>query len=634
VLADDFNNDGLPDLVFLSPSTATLVLTGDHQQEATTLDLERIDAVTTTDVENDGWLDIAVVGGAGDEPRILLLRNRGGRIAAGSVTLPRLGSGSRDLIDLDADGDGDTDLLAIDSDGRLVLLRNDTETENRQLKLVLRSFVGHPSSIGTRVEVRREDHVVSRWTQRELPIEIGMGPHKQADSIQTLWPNGVAKNEIDVAVTSAPLVISILEFVRTSSCPFLYAWADGEWEFVTDLLGTAPLNVAVARDVPMPPDPDEMVVFGTAARFMDGESAVRLRITSELREVTYLNHAELLAMEHPPDVRIFSRDRAALTTVDGPRFMAGRKPVAARRAIGSDGIDRTKELAVADEVVAPPGQMLPPPLVGFTQPLSIELDFGPLDEAEDYLLALTGWYRFGSSSTNIAASQRSDLDVIWPRLEVADADGNWRLVDEHVGFPAGNTKTIVCDLSDKLPKGARRLRLTTSFEVRWDHVALYKSVPAEEIKITRMSPTRAELAWHGFAELRSARDDLPSVPNLARMSDTPPWQTTVPGWCTRYGEVLPLVTSTDDTLAILNSGDGVTLKFDARRLGPVPAGMARTFALFTRGWIKEEDPNSLDDRAVSPLPDQQLSSDRSVGDWELEYNTRWVPRESGKAVEQ
>ena len=89
------------------------------------------------------------------------------------------------MLDLDADNDGHTDLMSIADDGELALLRNETATENRQLKLALRSFAGQPSSIGVRVQVRREDFVTTRWTQRELPIEIGMGPRSAADSIQT-----------------------------------------------------------------------------------------------------------------------------------------------------------------------------------------------------------------------------------------------------------------------------------------------------------------------------------------------------------------------------------------------------------------------------------------------------------------
>ena len=92
-----------------------------------------------------------------------------------------------------------------------------------------------------------------------------------------------------------------------------------------------------------------------------------------------------------------------------------------------------------------------------------------------------------------------------------------------VGFPAGNTKTIVCDLSGKLPAGTRRLRLTTSFEVRWDRIALYDAVPADALAVTELEPATADLQWHGFAELRANADDQPQVPNLSRMSNTPPW---------------------------------------------------------------------------------------------------------------
>jgi hypothetical protein len=438
--------------------------------------------------------------------------------------------------------------------------------------------------------------------------------------------NGIARNEIGVALAAEPVRITIVEFVRTSSCPFLYAWVDGAWEFVTDLLGTAPLNVSVARGVPMPPDPDEVVVLGPAERFVDADIVARVRITSELREVIYLDQARLLAIDHPSDTTIFSRDRVAPTGVDGKQIRVGRNPVAPKSAIGSDGMDRTAAVAKEDGVFAPPGRVLPPPVIGFTEPLTLELDFGEVDQCNSWLLALTGWFKFGNSSTNIAASQRGDLQVIWPRLEAAGADGRWHVVEEIVGFPAGNTKTIVCNLAGKLPADAWRLRLTTSFEVRWDHIALYETVPADQVRISELEPAAALLEWHGFAELRPQADDQPQVPNLARMSDTPPWFTSVAGWCTRYGDVMPLVAAADPKMAILNSGDGATIEFFADKLPPQEPGTERTLALYTRGWIKEADPNTFPDRRVEPLPETGDATSETIGDWQLEYNTRWVPQ--------
>jgi hypothetical protein len=530
------------------------------------------------------------------------------------------------LLDADVDGDGRTDLVLVDDSGRPIVLHNETPTSNRQMKLALRSFVGSPSSIGVRVQVRAGNFVVSRWTSRELPIEIGMDQKQRADTVQTLWMNGIAKNEIDVAVTPDPVQITIVEFVRSSSCPFLYAWTDGTWEFVTDLLGTAPLNVAVARSVPMPPDPDEVVVLGPSERFSDGKTAAQIRITSELREVIYLNEMRLLAVDHPAETAVFSGDRATPAAgINGAQIQVGKNARAPRSAIGSDGIDRTEMIALEDGIFAPPGAVLPPPVVGFTEPLSIELDFGELDPDKQCFLALTGWFKFGNSSTNIAASQRKDLQVIWPRLEARDAHGWWHLVDDAVGFPAGNTKTIVCNLSEKLPAGANRLRLTTSFEVRWDRIALFEAVPPNATRITEVRPTVAQLHWHGFAELRPTSLDQPQVPNLASLTNTPPWLTNLEGWCTRYGEITPLLVAADPMMAILNSGDAATIEFDSAGLPERPPGAARTLLLYTRGWIKEEDPNSLPDRQVDPLPESQGGESQMEDDWQLEYNTRWVP---------
>jgi len=141
-----------------------------------------------------------------------------------------------------------------------------------------------------------------------------------------------------------------------------------------------------------------------------------------------------------------------------------------------------------------------------------------------------------------------------------------------------------------------------------------------------VAPATASLQWHGFAELRPAALDRPQVPNLARVSDAPPWSTTVEGWYTRYGDIAALVSSSDERPAILNSGDGATLDFPAASLPQLAPGTVRTLLLYNRGWIKEEDPNSLSDRYVEPFPGSNRPAGNHQQDWQLEFNTRWVPR--------
>jgi hypothetical protein len=145
--------------------------------------------------------------------------------------------------------------------------------------------------------------------------------------------------------------------------------------------------------------------------------------------------------------------------------------------------------------------------------------------------------------------------------------------------------------------------------------------------VTELQPTAADLAWHGFHELRPTSPDEPQVPNTARHSDQPPWINTVAGWCTRYGDVAPLVLEADEQVAILNSGDGVTATFSADDLPAPRNGDVRTLALMTHGWIKAADPNSEPDVGVWPFPGSGgvFNEKAPESDWQLRYNTRWVP---------
>ncbi|MEX2317560.1 MAG: FG-GAP-like repeat-containing protein [Pirellulales bacterium] len=629
VIVDDFNNDGLPDLVLISPNQLTLSVTRGDGQKQTATGLDSLDAAMQLDDDNDGRLDVVLFGRAGGERKAVVFRNTGGRFSDAAQPLPLAATPRRGgLLALDFDGDCDTDLLTLDEEGRLQALRNESNSGNRQLKMSVFSNEEQSSPIGTRVEVRRDDFLASRWMQAELPVEIGVGPRTRVDTIQTLWMNGLARNQIAVEVDCKPLRIIIIEFKKTSSCPFLYAWIDGQWQFVTDLMGIAPLNVVVARGVLLPPDPDEIAVLGPAERFADGPLAARLRITNELREATLLDQVRLLAVDHAADVAIFSRDRVAMTGVEGQQWIAGRAPVAPRSAVGSDGLDRTAALAREDGDFADPGRVIPPPVVGFTEPLSIEFEFDDPGDTSNLFMALTGWYRFGTSSSNIAASQRGDLKFIWPRLEVLNADGQWQLVEDMIGLPAGDTKTIICDLAGKLPPGARRFRLTSSFEVRWDRLALYHAVPAEQIRVSEAAPATSDLQWHGFHDQAAASVDQPIRPNTARKNDFPAWFTALEGWCTRYGDVRPLVTAADAKLAILNAGDGATLEFPAAALPPREPGSARTLLIYSVGWVKSGDPNDMSPLRITPFPGSDAPvGDAAGGDWQLQYNTRWVPRD-------
>ena len=115
-----------------------------------------------------------------------------------------------------------------------------------------------------------------------------------------------------------------------------------------------------------------------------------------------------------------------------------------------------------------PVQLREPQLRGLAEPFSVTMDFGELPANRPLVLALNDWLRFGGGMANIAASLDANLPFPFPTLEAELPDGSWQKVDVDVGAPCGKTKTILVDLENKLPTGARQLRITTAFEIYWD----------------------------------------------------------------------------------------------------------------------------------------------------------------------
>lgn len=618
VLADDLDNDGYMDALLVSDKEA-VVLFG-RRSERSRLDLSALQdpAIVLFDFDNDGWLDICAAGATAGRGVTRLWRNSAGHwsditAATGltSIALPPL----RDALAADLDNDGDTDLLLVTAAGRLRFLRNKGGNGRAQLKLRLLGTKTNPSGIGTLIEARAGEFRAVRAVAA-LPVEIGLGRAKQLDSVQTVWVNGIVDNQIDVPVSRVPLTI-LEKNVAAGSCPYLYAWDGRKFRFASDVLGNSPLGLSLRRDTVLPADPDEIVLIGTSTNFRPRHGFYEVEVTEELREVLYLDCARLMAVDHPSGVEIHPTDKLGPPPFppSGLRVVHSlRTPL---RVAGSDGLDRTEAVRAIDGIFAPPGRVLPPPLRGFCEPLTLTMDFGPLTVERPLVLALTGWIQYGDASVNIAVSQNTSLPVISPRLEVETQPEMWTPVEVAVGMPAGKTKTILCDLAGKLPPGARRLRLTTTFELRWDRIALGELGSEDKVERYELPLSAARLYERGYSEIASRAPGHPRTPDFDNVTARPPWRTTPQGWCTRYGDVTDLVQTRDERLVVMNGGDALNLRFDRKRLPPVAKGRERTFFFYSVGWDKDADHNVVQGDTVDPLPVKS-------GDWTVAFNTRWV----------
>lgn len=641
ILADDLNQDGNPDTILFADQQATILMGKSSDRLKLDLSKMNVSSAIIFDYDNDARLDICAVGKNSDQPDRGVLRIWRGtptnhsapdqwldvsdKIKVNTLQLPPI----KDVLSADFDSDGDSDLILICNDDQIHVLRNDGGHDHGQLKLRLSTIKSNPSGFGTHIELRRRYFYTSR-TINHLPIEIGLRGIKTCESLQTIWTNGVVDNLINPILSIEKPITIIEKNVATGSCPFLYAWDGKKFRFVTDILGNAPIGLPLSRDVILQADPSEIVLIGDSNKFPPIKDHYTVKLTSEFLEVLYLDHAKLIAVDHPGHIEIHPTDKLMPAPFPASELWALRSYQTLIRAIGDDNIDRTQAVKEWDGLFAQSGKLLPPPFRGMCYPLTLTLDFGPLDHTRPLVLALTGWLNYGQASTNIALSQSRAHEIIPPKLEIETIDGQWHPVDLVVGMPAGKTKTILCDLKNKLPAGAKRLRLINTFEIHWDRIRLMERIDLPEEAMHELSPSSADLQWRGFSQMKSRAPLHPTTPDFNIVYDLPPWRGVLEGWCTRYGDVLELVRQHDDQLILANAGDVVTLEFKAADLPPPPQDLQRTFFFYSFGWEKDGDHNVTRGDTVGPLPTDDpntpITQEIDRSDWRIRYNTRWVPK--------
>jgi hypothetical protein len=137
--------------------------------------------------------------------------------------------------------------------------------------------------------------------------------------------------------------------------------------------------------------------------------------------------------------------------------------------------------------------------------------------------------------------------------------------------------------------------------VYWDRVVA--AAPADDVApdTRALAPSRARLEERGFSLETSADGREPWTYDYTRVSGLSPWKT-MPGRYTRTGDVLSLLTATDNAFVVSKPGDEVAVRFDAAALPAVPPGFSRTFLLHAIGYSKEMDINSASPDVVLPLP--------------------------------
>jgi Flp pilus assembly protein TadD len=655
VVAFDFDKDGWMDLAFTHWGTPGLSLwrnvPGKPFERVVLPDLEwmRGWGLAALDYDDDGWIDLIAVGdNFSGEGRIVLLRNEGGNGFRDVTALTGLDKivlhNPRGVIAFDADGDGSVDLLITQNHLPPVLLKNEGGNRYNWLKLQFKGTNDNKTGIGTKVEISA-GALQQKWEiggasgylgQGPTEIVAGLGPERGADVVRLLWPTGVVQDEMEIPAHKTETITEIDR--RGSSCPIVFAWNGQKFEFLADMIGPGIVGHWIAPNQRNTPDPEEYLkVAGSQVQAENG--IVKFRMLEPMEELDYLDQARLIAVDHPSDVEVYPNERF-MTNPPFPKFKViasfeAHPPLGAWDDRGHNLLPLLVERDHKYVTDFPDA-----PYAGFAAMHTIEMDIGPWDPARPLRLLMDGFTDYFSASSMYAAWQ-AGIQPVPPYVEMLDDSAKWVKVVDDMGFPAGLSRTMVADLTGKLPPGTRFIRITTNLKVYWDRILVDNSAIDTPFKTTEVPLAKAQLQFRGYPRVveGNPRNDLTYV--YEDVSATGPYSRQI-GNYTRYGDVTDLLRTTDDEYVIFGSGDEVAVDFDSTHLPELPDGWTRDYFFYANGFAKDMDFYAAHGDTVSPLPFHTLTPypyPKGVGypederhlKYMLEYNTRGVAGSAGDA---
>ncbi|MBX9628195.1 MAG: FG-GAP-like repeat-containing protein [Gemmataceae bacterium] len=563
------------------------------------------------DLDLDGWPD--VVGLTADGKPALLHNQGDSKLADAPLPFGEVPPAVAVSV-ADLDGDGLPDLIAW-TDAGLPLRRN---AGNGHAALLVdptgRRSKGpdmrtNGDGVGTWVVAQTGTH----WTAAErttvsaglgqslLPLTLGLGKHRTADALLVKWPDLVTQAEVGIPAGSFYKLVE--DNRKKTSCPVLLTWDGEKFVFVTDFLGVGALGECGPDGSVRPARPEESVKI-EAGQLRPKDGQYLLKIAEPMDELLYLDHLRLDVVDHPAGTAVYPDERFVFT--DPPptqELLAFKTRHLPAKATDHRGRDVTERVRSRDNRAV--GGFARRAWLGYAEDHAVTLEFGDVPGlgGDGWHLVLAGWTEYPYPESMYAAT-RAGVPLNGPVVERLAADGRtWEPVCD-LGFPAGLPRVMTRALPTLKP-GPCTLRIRTNMQVFWDQVWLAQAEPAGTGRtVTPLPVVGASLAHRGFMKEVRPPEGTPVAYDDGQTESVAvtKWR----GSFTRLGDVTELLTATDDRFVLCGPGDEITVRFDAAKLPPLPAGWERSFVLRTAGYCKDTAPTTVTGGRVGPLPFRKM----------------------------
>ena len=581
----DIDNDSYLDVALTSADLSGVKTKILRNQDGTlTAGPDLAGVLAWSDLQNRGWSDGITAGQ-------VLMNESGGRFEG----QPAAGLDSATAaVAADFNGDGLEDVLVLGSNGELHGERNVTETKHQHVRISLEGVKNLKLATGSRVEVKA-GRVYRKRIYEGVPLVFGLDGAESIDTVRITWANGLIQNESEQFVG---MDHHYVEKPRLSgSCPMIFTWNGEKFEYISEVLGVAPLGASLGNGKFFSVDHDEYVwIRGDQLRERDGFYEVR--ITEELREVAYIDEVRLIAIDHPEQIEVYTNEKFKAPPFPEFRLFGVSSEQEVRPSSARDGPGRN----LLDRLARRDSEYVD----GFERTFqnraelhTLTLDFPGLRNRDDALLFLTGWVDWADASTIVGAAQNRAIQP--PYLQVKNEIGEWETIVADLGLPGGWPRTMVVDLTGKFLSESREVRIVTNMCVYWDEIFAAAGVEEPASTLTDIHSSNAELRFRGFSQHSAhPKRTQPEGFDYAHVRPTSMWNPT-PGLYTAYGPAEGLIARIDDRFVILGAGDELSLRFPVPANPPKP-GWRRDFLLFVDGWAKEHESNTAFGDSVEPLP--------------------------------